>query len=948
MTYKALAAALILGVCFGEMPSASAANAAAATYYQYAVLMDSTNLRKQIEALSKTLSNASYTFSKDETTLTYASTDPTTKATTTYSYHKQTVGSSTYWVRDGFTMKVEEGYRWEGTNSSGAAVTPSSNTKIVVIADADATDAQKAGILYSTQLASADNGITTLNSDHLFSASETNFAASTNAGIHARSDWDMIIYEGNSVVNAGKTNYSTYFKTATTVSSMPSSPTAGTLYYDQSDGLYKYYSTDGELSSVNPRKLYSILNASTQTAETGIFVINGGKEIYQGNVYGQNNEILLTSTDSSGTIYSYWGGDLYDETLPVSMSSMTVADFNEAVSILENNIEKVHKDNIAHLNFSTATASSSGVSSGVISLTTNGGADVPGTISIANSGGTGGSGDDLKIVISGSTSDGTTSSFSVNAGSLVAANPASATTTSPDKLTSLSINGTKYEIQDRAVASGTVSYDASGNGNGTATLALNDGSTARVTGLKNTYVASGSVSYDASGNGTGKITLTQNDGSTVTIEGLKDTYTKSASYDSGSSSLVFTRNDGSTYSVSGIASTVAVAAAKTEVKAGSDLVKVTPSADKTDNHTVYTVDVKDMHVKEGSASYTSNGAGTLTLTHQDGTTATVTGLKDTYVTSGTASYDNKGSGTATLTMNDGSKADVTGLKNTYVASGTASYDDKGSGTATLTMNDGTTASVTGLKDTQSRVAAGQNVVVTSSGNEIGTKDYTVSLDAAAARAVVNANTYLSENGINAQGLRITNVAPGELSATSTDAVNGSQLFATNQAVEVNSNSITQLNRVTQELDRKVKKAGANAAALAALHPLEYDEDHLVTVSAGVGGYHGAAATAFGFFVRPTPNLLFSLGGSIASGNDVMGNLGVSYRFGDNSTARYKTKLNVAERVSTLTNENRDLQAKLQSSNMRLEAADKEVKALRAGYESLKAELNKIKAHLNLR
>lgn len=911
MTYKALAAALILGVCFGEMPSASAANAAAATYYQYAVLMDSTDLRKQIEALSKTLSNAFYTFSDDKTTLTYASTDPTTKATTTYSYHKQTVGSSTYWVRDGFTMKVEEGYRWEGTNSSGAAVTPSSNTKIVVIADADATDAQKAGILYSTQLASADNGTTTLNSDHLFSASETNFAASTNAGIHARSDWDMIIYEGNSVVNAGKTNYSTYFKTATTVSSMPSSPTAGTLYYDQSDGLYKYYSTDGELSSVNPRKLYSILNASTQTAETGIFVINGGKEIYQGNVYGQNNEILLTSTDSSGTIYSYWGGDLYDETLPVSMSSMTVADFNEAVSILENNIEKVHKDNIAHLNFSTATASSSGVSSGVISLTTNGGADVPGTISIANSGGTGGSGDDLKIVISGSTSDGTTSSFSVNAGSLVAANPASATTTSPDKLTSLSVNGTKYEIQDRAVASGTVSYDASGNG-------------------------------------TGKITLTQNDGSTVTIEGLKDTYTKSASYDSGSSSLVFTRNDGSTYSVSGIASTVAVAAAKTEVKAGSDLVKVTPSADKTDNHTVYTVDVKDMHVKEGGASYTSNGAGTLTLTHQDGTTATVTGLKDTYVTSGTASYDNKGSGTATLTMNDGSKADVTGLKNTYVASGTASYDDKGSGTATLTMNDGTTASVTGLKDTQSRVAAGQNVVVTSSGNEIGTKDYTVSLDAAAARAVVNANTYLSENGINAQGLRITNVAPGEVSTTSTDAVNGSQLYATNQAVEANSNSITQLNRATQELDRKVKKAGANAAALAALHPLEYDEDHLVTVSAGVGGYHGAAATAFGFFVRPTPNLLFSLGGSIASGNDVMGNLGVSYRFGDNSTARYKTKLNVAERVSTLTNENRDLQAKLQSSNMRLEAADKEVKALRAGYESLKAELNKIKAHLNLR
>ena len=238
----------------------------------------------------------------------------------------------------------------------------------------------------------------------------------------------------------------------------------------------------------------------------------------------------------------------------------------------------------------------------------------------------------------------------------------------------------------------------------------------------------------------------------------------------------------------------------------------------------------------------------------------------------------------------------------------------------------------------SSVVAGDNIKVTSQTNAEGGTEYSVSTaDNVSFSSVTVGAASISQAGIQAGSQKITNVAPGTISATSTDAVNGSQLYQTNQAVQQNSDDISKLYNRSAELNRKIHRAGAHAAALAALHPLDFDENHRVSASLGLGQYHSSGAAALGIFVRPTENFMVSLGGSIASGSDVMGNLGVHYRFGGDSVRVNKTEL--TQQVSTLTAENRDLSAKLASSNSKLEAATSKIDSLMERIHAIEAKLN---------
>lgn len=238
----------------------------------------------------------------------------------------------------------------------------------------------------------------------------------------------------------------------------------------------------------------------------------------------------------------------------------------------------------------------------------------------------------------------------------------------------------------------------------------------------------------------------------------------------------------------------------------------------------------------------------------------------------------------------------------------------------------------------SSVVAGNNIKVTSQTNAEGGTEYSVSTaDNVSFSSVTVGAASISQAGIQAGSQKITNVAPGTISATSTDAVNGSQLYQTNQAVQQNSDDISKLYNRSAELNRKIHRAGAHAAALAALHPLDFDENHRVSASLGLGQYHSSGAAALGIFVRPTENFMVSLGGSIASGSDVMGNLGVHYRFGGDSVRVNKTEL--TQQVSTLTAENRDLSAKLASSNSKLEAVTSKIDSLMERIHAIEAKLN---------
>ncbi len=124
---------------------------------------------------------------------------------------------------------------------------------------------------------------------------------------------------------------------------------------------------------------------------------------------------------------------------------------------------------------------------------------------------------------------------------------------------------------------------------------------------------------------------------------------------------------------------------------------------------------------------------------------------------------------------------------------------------------------------------------------------------------------IDNSGINAGNKKITNVAAGDISANSTDAVNGGQLWKTNQ-------TINNIGGAVNELGDRMDRVGAGAAALAALHPLDFDPDDKWDVAAGYGNYKDAHAVAVGAFYRPNEDTMFS-------GGENMVNAGVSVKLG---------------------------------------------------------------------
>lgn len=141
------------------------------------------------------------------------------------------------------------------------------------------------------------------------------------------------------------------------------------------------------------------------------------------------------------------------------------------------------------------------------------------------------------------------------------------------------------------------------------------------------------------------------------------------------------------------------------------------------------------------------------------------------------------------------------------------------------------------------------------------KDLSVGGDVTAKSYKVGRNTYIDENGINANNQKITNVADGSISEGSKDAVNGGQLY-----------------NVKNDLEGKVNKVGANAAAMANLHPMEFDPDSKWNIAAAIGNYGSETAAALGAFYRPNDDVMVNLSTAFGTGENMVGG-GVSVRLG---------------------------------------------------------------------
>ncbi len=145
------------------------------------------------------------------------------------------------------------------------------------------------------------------------------------------------------------------------------------------------------------------------------------------------------------------------------------------------------------------------------------------------------------------------------------------------------------------------------------------------------------------------------------------------------------------------------------------------------------------------------------------------------------------------------------------------------------------------------------------------------LNSVTTNTLIVGDVKIDNSGINAGNKKITNVAAGDISANSTDAVNGGQLWKTNQ-------TINNIGGAVNELGDRMDRVGAGAAALAALHPLDFDPDDKWDVAAGYGNYKDAHAVSVGAFYRPNEDTMFSVGGSFGGGENMV-NAGVSVKLG---------------------------------------------------------------------
>ena len=473
-------------------------------------------------------------------------------------------------------------------------------------------------------------------------------------------------------------------------------------------------------------------------------------------------------------------------------------------------------------------------------------------------------------------------------------------------------------------------------------------------------------------------------GKTVTVKGSnngssvsdKNIYTKESVDDSGNSIVDIEMSTNPTFdsvttgntvmNTNGVTITNGPSMTTSGIDAGNK--KITNVADGTDSNDAVNVSQLKSAVSAGATTVTSGdknvvvtqtssspNAYTVSLNPDEklGTGANqveVNGNNGT-ITTGTVSI-NGGSGSAT---NSNEANTIDGLSNTtWNGTSTPGYEAGRAATegelndVSNQINNITTADgYTFAGDSGSyKSTLGSTVNVKGDGKNISTAvtngTITVSMsDTPTFTSVTTGNTVMNTNGvtitngpsmttsgIDAGSQKITNVADGTVSSTSKDAVNGSQLYAVQQSITNEGDQINSLGVDVNKLGNRINNVGAASAALAALHPLDFDPDDKWDVAAGFGHYRSANAASIGAFYRPNEDTMFSIGASLGNSDEKMYNAGVTIKLGQGnhiSTSRVAMAKQIVE------------------MNQRLNTQDKEIAELKGMVHSLMGELDTTKS-----
>ncbi len=244
-------------------------------------------------------------------------------------------------------------------------------------------------------------------------------------------------------------------------------------------------------------------------------------------------------------------------------------------------------------------------------------------------------------------------------------------------------------------------------------------------------------------------------------------------------------------------------------------------------------------------------------------------------------------------------------------------------------------------DTKNTIAKaeGGHIDFTAKANEYGGTEYSLSVVTdgkveAGNTGIVTGDTVYNETRVAKDGeyVKLANSAGENLS------ILDSQVKTNTESITNISSNVTNLNSRVSSLDTRINRVGAGAAALAALHPQDYDPSAKWDFAAGYGNYKSANAVAIGAFYRPTNDVLFSIGTSMGGGENMF-NAGVSFKFGSSNEYSNYSKASLAEVVSEQSKQLEAQHSTIEALQTKVEKQEQENQELRAQVQEIMRQLS---------
>lgn len=829
----------------------------------------------------------------------------------TYTYD----GTNKYWVRDGYVLTVDE---------NGGKYTQLSDNAIRADVAYNGTSVPK-GILQSVTSTVAHNGVVTHSGDSLQKITAGSYAGVSNSGgTEVAGSWNYIINDSSwensdaeykdgyvDLVDLKGDKMPRGFKT-----------TDSGLNWDEVKQTYTYQG-----KAVDYRNMYVI------DGKLGVFTNADGSEVYTGTVYGKHNEILMTVKDN-GKFYSYWAASVTDPS--VTMETYPVSKYNSDLAVIDQNIKDLNKDIIKEVTLTKDTNSAiirlvrngGNAVDGAITVTSGGDTDGKDTfVKISNAADTEGKNFATGSKVEAIVDNGATTGIKINGEdyTIKSGSKVSVTQNADEKTTTITVDGKATTITDTDTHNALESASLSGK---TLTITGKDGDKASVDlspiDTDTTYTAGNGIAIDKTNKNAISVKLKEGENNLeVTEAGLalkKDLtvnrvaagnfYMSTAGIGYGNKAYITSSGlNANSQKITGVAAGE-VSSTSTDAINGSQLHAVKTELQTSDKHLVgnpasadsyykpdangdislrvedqnkngYDVVIKDVASKAelgDVANRVTNVENKVTQIETDVTTikTDITTIK-TDINNINTRVDNVEAlaGKHTTLEKNGTNINVEetvvdGQKNYKVnLNKDITLGDENGNNVSISGTNGT-ITATGDITTANRINAangGKLADIDVTGNKLSNGNSSITLDGTNVK--VNDKVTVDKDG------KISGVAKGDISNTSTDAVNGSQLYDTNTHItNVENQVISNSNRINQ-LGNRVNKVGAGAAALAALHPMDFDPDDKLTFSAGYGNYGGENAAAIGAYYRPDEKVMFSVGGTVGNGENMV-NAGVSF------------------------------------------------------------------------